>query len=195
MSWAEALKEHAKQTGKFMVPKKGTPEYEAVAKIHRKMKGIPEPEPEKPKRKSKKVIAPEEDAPLPPSKDAEKKKALDELHERGIAEKKAAKAEAKAATKKAIAEEKKAIADKEERYAKIEADLVEIKKRLGHKERSPAVIKKIEEKLSTPVPQVAARQERIAKSAASHEAKKAARASAKASFKVEEKPVTLTFSD
>jgi hypothetical protein len=190
MSWAEALKEHAKQTGKFTVPKKGTPEYEAVAKIHRKLKGIPDPAPEKPKRKSTKPI-PEKDAPVPPNNDEEKKKALDALHEQGLAEKKAAKAAAKAASKKAIIEEKKAIADKEERYAKLEADMVKIKQMLGHKERSPAVLKKIEEKVANPPPEVVARQQRIAASAA----KKAAREAAKASFKVEEKPVTLTFSD
>ena len=185
MSWAEALKEHAKQTGKFMVPKKGTPEYEAVAKIHRKMKGIPEPEPEKPQRKSKKVIAPEEDAPRPPISDAEKKKALDELHARGIAEKKAAKAEARAATKKAIAEEKKAIADKEERYAKIEAELAEIKKHFNGKkdmDANPAHVERIEKIKKT-------REEKRAVA----DAKKVV--GKKVPFKVEKKPVTLTFSD
>lgn len=198
MSWAEALKEHAKQTGKFMVPKKGTPEYEAVAKIHRKLKGVPEPEPEKPSRRTKKVaVAPEEDAPLPPISAAEKKKEVDKLNEQRLMEKKVAKEEARAATKKAVAEKKKAIADKEAKYAKMEAEMAEIKKMLGHKERSPAVIKKIEEKSSKPVPQVVARQERIAKNAATHDAKKTARAAAKAkpSFKVEDKPITLTFSD
>jgi hypothetical protein len=44
MSWTTALKEYAKQTGKFVVPKKGTPEYEAVLKIQNKMKGIPDQE-------------------------------------------------------------------------------------------------------------------------------------------------------
>jgi hypothetical protein len=167
MSWAEALKEHAKQTGKFLVPKKGTPEYEAVAKIHRKMKGIPEPEPEKPKRKSKKVIAPEEDAPRPPISDAEKKKALDELHARGIAE------------------EKKAIADKEERYAKIEAELAEIKKHFNGKkdmDANPAHVERIEKIKKT-------REEKRAVA----DAKKVV--GKKVPFKVEKKPVTLTFSD
>jgi hypothetical protein len=196
MSWAEALKEYAKGTGKFVVPKKGTPEYEAVAKIHRKLKGVPEPAPEKPSRRTKKAaVAPEEDAPIPPNKVEEKKAALAKLHEQGIAEKKAAKAESRAANRKAVVEEKKVLAEKEEKYAKLEAEMAEIKKMLGHKERSPAVVKKIEEKLATPVPQVAARQERIAKSAATRDAKKTARAAAKPSFKVEEKPIVLTFSD
>ena len=37
MSWVNALKEYAKQTGKFAVPKKGSPEYEAVKKIQSSM--------------------------------------------------------------------------------------------------------------------------------------------------------------
>jgi hypothetical protein len=37
MSWLEALREHAKTTGKFSVPKRGSPEYEAVKKIQDRM--------------------------------------------------------------------------------------------------------------------------------------------------------------
>ena len=33
MKWVEALKEYAKQHGKYVVPKKGSPEYEAVRKL------------------------------------------------------------------------------------------------------------------------------------------------------------------
>lgn len=185
MSWAEALKEHAKKTGKFVVPKKGTPEYEEVAKIHRKMKGIPDPEPEKPKRKSKKAIAPEEDAPLPPSSVEEKKKVINKLHEQGIIEKKVAKEEARAATKKSIAEQKKAIADKEDRYAKIEAELAEIKKHFTPKkdiDANPAHVERIDKIKKT-------REEKRAIA----DAKKVD--GKKVPFKVEKKPVTLTFSD
>jgi colicin import membrane protein len=41
MSWVNALKEYAKQTGKFAVPKKGSPEYEAVKKIQQGMSAAP----------------------------------------------------------------------------------------------------------------------------------------------------------
>jgi colicin import membrane protein len=43
MTWVAALREHAKITGKFMVPKKGTPEYDAVKKIQ---DGMANPTPE-----------------------------------------------------------------------------------------------------------------------------------------------------
>ena len=39
MKWTDALKAYAKKTGKYVVPRKGTPEYEAV----RKMMGASEP--------------------------------------------------------------------------------------------------------------------------------------------------------
>jgi colicin import membrane protein len=43
MTWVNALREYAKQTGKFTVPKRGTPEYEAVKKIQATM-AAPAPE-------------------------------------------------------------------------------------------------------------------------------------------------------
>jgi archaellum component FlaC len=187
MSWAEALKEYAKGTGKFVVPKKGTPEYEAVAKIHRKLKGVPEPAPEKPSRRTKKVaVAPEEDAPIPPNSVAEKKKVLAKLHEQGIAEKKAAKEESRASNRKAVVEEKKALADKEDRYAKIEAELAEIKKHFSGKkdmDANPAHVERIEKIKKT-------REEKRAVA----DAKKVVGKKV-IPFKVEAKPVTLTFSD
>lgn len=184
MSWAEALKEHAKKTGKFVVPKKGTPEYEEVAKIHRKMKGIPDPEPEKPKRGKKKAVAPEEDAPVLPDKVAEKKTALDKLHEQGVADKKKAKAEAKAITKEAIAKEKAIIAEKEDRYAKLEAEIAEIKKHFKSKniDENPAHVERVQKIKEKKVINRAAADERKAKGK-------------KVPFKVEDKKVTLTFSD
>lgn len=36
MYWAEALKKYSESTGKFAIPRKGTPEYEAVKKIQGK---------------------------------------------------------------------------------------------------------------------------------------------------------------
>jgi transposase len=101
------------------------------------------------------------------------------------AKKKAAKAETKAATKKAIAEEKKVIADKEERYAKIEAELAEIKKHFNGKkdmDANPAHVERIEKIKKT-------KEEKRAIA----DAKKVV--GKKVPFKVEKKPVTLTFSD
>lgn len=43
MTWVNALREYAKQTGKFSVPKRGTPEYDAVKKIQDSM-AAPAPE-------------------------------------------------------------------------------------------------------------------------------------------------------
>lgn len=42
MTWVNALKEYAKVSGKYFVPKKGTPEYDAVKKIQDKMAGVVE---------------------------------------------------------------------------------------------------------------------------------------------------------
>jgi len=59
MSWVNALKEYAKQTGKFAVPKRGSPEYEAVKKIQAS-------------------LSPSAAAPPAPSKAPEMSKALKE---------------------------------------------------------------------------------------------------------------------
>jgi hypothetical protein len=45
MSWVDALREYAKTTGKFVVPKRGSPEYEAVRKIQTEMGAKPKPAP------------------------------------------------------------------------------------------------------------------------------------------------------
>lgn len=50
MSWLEAVKAHSKKTGKWLVPKKGTAEYEAVKKIQAEIErkaAEPVPEPVK----------------------------------------------------------------------------------------------------------------------------------------------------
>ena len=61
MSYVQALKELAKETGKFVVPKRDTPEYEKVRKIQEKLKKEAEaPKPavdEKKKRVKKEKVA------------------------------------------------------------------------------------------------------------------------------------------
>lgn len=65
--WSAALKEYAKQNGKFIVPKKGSPEYEAVTMIKDKLsKPAPEPEVKAPKKRK-------EVSPPPPDPELEKK--------------------------------------------------------------------------------------------------------------------------
>lgn len=79
MSWLLALKEYSKLSGKYFVPKKGTPEYDAVKKIQDKMAGVVEkvPEVKKPVKKVEAVI----EAPV---KDAVKERTKEEYHEQKI---------------------------------------------------------------------------------------------------------------
>ncbi len=89
MTWTAALKEYAKITGKFGVPKKGTPEYAAVVKIQNKLKGIPDPEEvaaEKAKKERKKK---EEAMPKPPTPEEIKKREEEERIKKIEADKKA----------------------------------------------------------------------------------------------------------
>jgi len=37
--WLHALKEHSKKTGKYVVPKKGTKDYDEVKALQKKMEG------------------------------------------------------------------------------------------------------------------------------------------------------------
>ena len=46
VSWVEAVKAYAKETGKWSVPKKGTPEYDAVKALQDKMNSAPIKAPE-----------------------------------------------------------------------------------------------------------------------------------------------------
>lgn len=59
-SWLQAVKEFASKNGKWIVPKKGTPEYEAVKKIQEDMKAKAEPkavvEKEKKPKKAKETV-------------------------------------------------------------------------------------------------------------------------------------------
>jgi hypothetical protein len=67
MTWLEALKEYRKVSGKFVVPMKGSPEYDAVRKIQLKLAGKhtePKPVEKQPepvvKEKAKKMTKNEE---------------------------------------------------------------------------------------------------------------------------------------
>lgn len=40
-NWVNAVRQYAKETGKWAVPRKGTPEYDAVKAIQEKMKTVP----------------------------------------------------------------------------------------------------------------------------------------------------------
>ncbi len=187
MTWAEALKEHAKKTGKFVVPKKGTPEYDEVSKIHRKLKGEPEPEPEKVKRTRKKAIdSPEEVAPILPTKEEQNKTELDTLHAQGVIDKKKAKNEKIVANRKTHKEVIDAHKEKEDRYAKLEAEVAELKKNFKPKDidANPAHIERIEK----------IKKEKVVKRAIADE-KKAKSSAKKVPFKVEDKNIVLSFSD
>jgi hypothetical protein len=67
MSWAEALKEYAKQKGQFVVPKKDTADYKAVKAIQEKMASAKKDAPavEEPKKPRKAKAMPEGTAPKP----------------------------------------------------------------------------------------------------------------------------------
>lgn len=110
MSWTTALKEYAKATGKFVVPKKGTPEYEAVVKIQNKLKGIPDPEEVKAEKAKKERKKKEEAMPKPPTEEEIKKKAEEERIRKEEADKKAIEDAINA--KKAKQAEKRALAKK-----------------------------------------------------------------------------------
>jgi hypothetical protein len=66
MSWAEALKEYAKQKGQFVVPKKDSDDYKAVKAIQAKLASTKSEAPavEEPKKKRVKAL-PEGTAPKP----------------------------------------------------------------------------------------------------------------------------------
>lgn len=95
MTWVAALREHAKITGKFAVPKKGTPEYDAVKKIQ---DGMANPTPEC-KAEAKKATC--EQKVRKARRVAESQPSAEEIAARGAREK----AEAKAAAAKTKAEE------------------------------------------------------------------------------------------
>ena len=130
MTWTAALKEYAKITGKFGVPKKGTPEYAAVVKIQNKLKGIPDPEEvaaEKAKKERKKK---EEAMPKPPTPAEIKKREEEEKIKREEADKKAvqdainakeAKKAAKIALKDKLKKEKEELVKAAEELAKNKA--------------------------------------------------------------------------
>lgn len=110
MSWTAALKEYAKITGKFGVPKKGTPEHAAVVKIQNKLKGIPDPEEVKAEKVKKERKKKEEAMPKPPTEEEIKKREEEERIRKIEADKKAV--EDAIAAKKAKQAEKRALAKK-----------------------------------------------------------------------------------
>lgn len=64
VTWVEAVKEYAKQKGKFVIPKKDSDEYKAVRALQEKMNKAPLPKQEvvkeeKPKRSRKAVVTAE----------------------------------------------------------------------------------------------------------------------------------------
>jgi penicillin-binding protein 1A len=132
MSWTAALKEYAKITGKFGVPKKGTPEYAAVVKIQNKLKGIPDPEEVKAEKIKKERKKKEEAMPKPPTEEEIKKKAEEDKIKQIEADKKAiedaiaakaAKKAAKIALKDKLKKEKEELAKQAEEQAKNRAKL------------------------------------------------------------------------
>jgi len=198
MSWSDALKEYAKQIGKFSVPKKGSPEYDAVVKIHNKMKGLPDPQEEKAKKSRKKkepvvvVEEEEEGSPTPTKEEVEKALRIKTTKEKAEAKKKAISEDA---IKKAKEEEARKA--KEDKYAKLEAEVVALKKQIGNKGVvAPAVEKKLKEKKEKEDAVIKAAKEKEAARIAAHADKKAAKPKKdKPTFKLEDKPVVLSFSE
>ena len=130
MTWTTALKEYAKITGKFAVPKKGTPEYAAVLKIQNKLKGISDPEEVQTEKAKKERKKKEEAVPKPPTEEQIKKKAEEDKIMKEEADKKAiqdaiAAKEAKKATKIAVRDrlkkEKEELTKAAEEHAKNKA--------------------------------------------------------------------------
>lgn len=69
VTWVEAVKEYAKKSGKFVIPKKDSEEYKAVRALQEKMSKAPLPKQEvakeeKPKRSRKAVVTAEEKTPV-----------------------------------------------------------------------------------------------------------------------------------
>lgn len=193
MGWTDALKEYAKQTGKFVVPKKGTAEYEAVLKIQNKLKGIPdeaEVKAEKVKKERKKkeedLIAQQQRAVEEAKKVAEDKLVAEAKAIQDAKDSKIAKREATKVAKLRLAEEKKRLEEemkaKQEHHGKLEAQANTMKKL-----RVPVVSQdeiKQHEELS--INKIAQRAERkIQKKTSAREP----------SFRIEDKKIIISFSE
>jgi histone H1/5 len=113
MTWVAALREHAKITGKFAVPKKGTPEYDAVKKIQ---DGMANPTPEV---KAVAAVKTKEHKERKAAKAVAAQPSAEEIAAKHAAEKAAAKVEAAKAKAEATALKAAAKASK---LAKEEAD-------------------------------------------------------------------------
>ena len=186
--WSTALKEYAKQTGKFIVPKKGTPEYEAVTKIKDKL-SQPAPEPE--------VKAPKKRKEAPPP-DPELEKKLEE--ERKLKLELEAKEASKVArdAKKAVKEATRA------RLTKEREDLIKYQQSQAASQAQAQVTAASMKKLRTQkIPsneEIAAHEELSIKKIKDRADKKiekklGARQRGEPSFRIEDKQIIISFKD
>lgn len=187
--WSAALKEYAKQTGKFIVPKKGSPEYEAVTKIKDKL-SQPAPEPEvKAPKKRKEAVAPPPDPELEKKLEEERKLKLELDAKEAAKAARAAKKALQEATRARLNKEREDIVNKQQAKAAIHAQdqaTIETSKKLkvqkvnheeiaAHQELS---IKKIKERADKKI-----------------EKKLAARQRGEPSFRIEDKQIIISFKD
>jgi hypothetical protein len=191
MSWTTALKEYAKQTGKFLVPKKGTPEYEAVLKIQNKLKNPPAVVEEK------KVVVEKTKEKKKPEVDPEllKKKAEEE---RMLAESKAiedaklarvAKKDALNAKKLKLAKEKEELDKQAKAQSDMHADLeiqANTMKKLNATITTPTEVKEMNELSIKKI------KERAEKKI---EKKILAKKTNEPTFRIEDKKIIISFSD
>ena len=122
MSWVDALKEYAKKNGKFVVPKKGSPEYDAVKKIQDGMNASRTPEQTKEVAEKKEVakvqIAVSKKVRKETKAAAEAKKVQDAVLAKDAADAEAAKVAAQKEREMTAARIVKAAAEKEAAAAK-----------------------------------------------------------------------------
>jgi len=121
MTWVNALREYAKQTGKFSVPKRGTPEYDAVKKIQDSMAA---PAPEVKAAAVAKITAEVKARKVKAAKPAMSEEEIAAKH---AADKAAAKAAADQAKADAAAAMAAAKAEKQARYKQMEEKAAAIK--------------------------------------------------------------------
>jgi hypothetical protein len=122
MTWTAALKEYSKLTGKFAVPKKGTPEYDAVIKIQNKLKGIPDPQEVKAEKIKKERKKKEEAVVVQPPPNPEEEKKKEEERRLALEQKAAEAALAAKEAKKAVRQATRVRLIKEREDAKKAAE-------------------------------------------------------------------------
>lgn len=121
MSWLEALKEYSKESGKWAVPKKGSPEYEAVKKIQDRMDGVVEKKVVEKKKFVKKVEKVIEAPPREPVKKLTKEEHFEEKVKPRIEKLKKLQAEKDEADKKKKELREKYDAEEKAKKAKLRA--------------------------------------------------------------------------